>query len=623
MKKIDSILLPKLNGLLVAVLFLAIFFPLISSDLQPLEEIEPVETIFYKPLISPEDIRENGQWSSFDRLDATVMKRPENIQDLYGIKLVLKAPPGKLLFLPAVYGHNFKVFDGDFNLVYEMADASMVDNYDYRYNMAYIPFFDTVAYVVARTSDEIPYIGIRSDVGTLPLDVIVPTFDSRKSIALLFIILSVLLIVMSGSMQFADPNNFLRHTGYFIGVFGLWSMFDFFRHGFWIRETFKVLPLPILLVVYIIASNLMMPLFVKLNITLIGKSKHRVYLSYLYKFTWLVAGVGLFFEIERIFYWSDLMQTIYNGYFSLYDVTVAVGSLVLIIFAWLDYRRNGWQGVIYAIGLTGCLVTFTVSQTTKFVISHWGVLWLLISIIWATGIAFIKAQEANRIYLEQMEDMNSSIVSLNDDLEYTQRELLLRLGSVVDLRSKETSQHVHRVADITQFIALKLSYPLPEAKMIALASSLHDIGKVGIPDRILNNPGRLSSEEYEAMKDHATMGFEILNGSDNELMDYAAIIAWTHHERYDGKGYPNGLEGEDIPLIGAVVAAADVFDALLSKRIYKRAWTYEEVYDYFLAETGKHFHPKVAQAVIENFESIKLLLEGTYEIEDRTNLIMP
>lgn len=179
-------------------------------------------------------------------------------------------------------------------------------------------------------------------------------------------------------------------------------------------------------------------------------------------------------------------------------------------------------------------------------------------------------------FLHQLTSKNEEMILLNKDLELTQQELLLRLGSTVDLRSKETSNHVQRV---------------------------------GIPDRILDHPGKLSKEDYDAMKQHAVMGFEILNGSYNELMDVAAIIALTHHEKYDGSGYPNGLTGEDIPVYGAIVAVADVFDALFSKRVYKEAWPKEEVIGFFMKERGKHFSPKVVDQLIAVqdviYESIK------------------
>lgn len=218
---------------------------------------------------------------------------------------------------------------------------------------------------------------------------------------------------------------------------------------------------------------------------------------------------------------------------------------------------------------------------------------------------YVETKQDNQNKQIKLQNMVESIDQLNNNLRYTQEELLLRLGSTVDLKSKETSSHVKKVADLTEYIALKMNFSSEEAKTIALASTLHDIGKVGIPDHILNSTNKLTEEEFETMKSHAYMGYEILNGSENILMDYAAIIALSHHERYDGTGYPNQLKGEEIPIIGAIVAAADVMDALLSKRVYKKAWTYDEVYDYFIMQKGKQFNPEIADIVIMNYEEIK------------------
>ena len=170
------------------------------------------------------------------------------------------------------------------------------------------------------------------------------------------------------------------------------------------------------------------------------------------------------------------------------------------------------------------------------------------------------------------QDISESI-RLKDEIIETQKELIYILGEVVENRSHETGLHVKRVALISELLARKSGLGSEYSTMIKIASSLHDIGKVGIADDILNKPGKLSDAEFQVMKNHADIGFKILNQSDKPLIKMAATIAHEHHERYDGNGYPAGLSGEHIALEARIVSLADVFDALSSKRIYKEPWT--------------------------------------------------
>jgi response regulator RpfG family c-di-GMP phosphodiesterase len=174
----------------------------------------------------------------------------------------------------------------------------------------------------------------------------------------------------------------------------------------------------------------------------------------------------------------------------------------------------------------------------------------------------------------------------------------------VESRSRETGYHVKRVAEYSKVLALGAGLTLPEAEIMRLASPLHDVGKVGIPDAVLNKPGRLTPEEFAVIQLHAQLGFDMLKNTKPRVLRTAAIIALTHHEKFDGSGYPRGLSGRDIPLEGRIVCIADVFDALGVERVYKPAWSLDQILDYFRGQTGKHFDPDLVEVFFANLEEI-------------------
>ncbi len=201
------------------------------------------------------------------------------------------------------------------------------------------------------------------------------------------------------------------------------------------------------------------------------------------------------------------------------------------------------------------------------------------------------------------QDISESI-RLKDEIIETQKELIYILGEVVENRSYETGAHVKRVALISELLACKCGFDSEYSAMIKVASSLHDIGKVGIPDDILNKSGKLTESEFQVMKNHADIGFKILSRSDKPLVKLAATIAHEHHEHYDGNGYPAGLSGENIAVEARIVSLADVFDALSSKRIYKEAWSIEEILDYFKRNKSLQFDPDLVDLFIDNIDEI-------------------
>jgi response regulator RpfG family c-di-GMP phosphodiesterase len=199
-------------------------------------------------------------------------------------------------------------------------------------------------------------------------------------------------------------------------------------------------------------------------------------------------------------------------------------------------------------------------------------------------------------------------LSLNHEIEETQKELLFTLGEIVENRSGEVGNHVRRVASISHLLARKAGISAEEAELLRLASPMHDVGKIAIPDAILNKPGPLSEFEFDIVKKHTTIGYNILKNSNRKLLYTAAIIALQHHERWDGQGYPHGLAGDKIHLFGRITQLADVFDALSKKRIYKNPWDIERILEYIRGEREKQFDPEILDLFFENFEEISAIL---------------
>jgi putative two-component system response regulator len=185
-----------------------------------------------------------------------------------------------------------------------------------------------------------------------------------------------------------------------------------------------------------------------------------------------------------------------------------------------------------------------------------------------------------------------------------ERETVVRLSKAAEYRDPETGAHILRMAHYSELIARGLGLPVAEQELLLNAAPLHDIGKVGISDNILLKPGRLTPEEFEVMKRHAVYGFEILQGSASKVLQAGALIAQSHHEKFDGSGYPRGLKGQDIPMFSRIVAVADVFDALTSERPYKKAWTLERASEHIRNSSGSHFDPACVNSFFENWATV-------------------
>ena len=198
-------------------------------------------------------------------------------------------------------------------------------------------------------------------------------------------------------------------------------------------------------------------------------------------------------------------------------------------------------------------------------------------------------------------------LSLRETIKESQRELSYVIGEAVEMRSKETGSHVKRVAHISFLLAKLVGLSEHDAEMIKLASPLHDVGKVGIPDNVLNKPGKHDEDEWEVMQTHAQIGYEMLDRSDNPILKLGATIAHQHHECWDGSGYPNQIAGKDIHIAGRISAIADVFDALGSSRCYKEPWPLSEIIAYFEREKGKRFDPELVTLLLNNIEDFAVI----------------
>jgi response regulator RpfG family c-di-GMP phosphodiesterase len=214
-------------------------------------------------------------------------------------------------------------------------------------------------------------------------------------------------------------------------------------------------------------------------------------------------------------------------------------------------------------------------------------------------------------HLHLMHDI-TELKTIHQEIESTQKEIVYKMGEIGESRSRETGNHVKRVAEYSKLLALLSGLSREDAEILFTASPMHDIGKVAIPDNILNKPGKLTIEEFEVMKNHAQIGYEVLKGSNRTVLKAAAIVAHEHHEKWDGSGYPRGLKGDDIHIFGRITAVADVFDALGHDRVYKKAWELERIYKLFQDERGKHFDPSLIDLVLNNKEKFE-------QIKDRYN----
>lgn len=210
-------------------------------------------------------------------------------------------------------------------------------------------------------------------------------------------------------------------------------------------------------------------------------------------------------------------------------------------------------------------------------------------------------------------------LSARETIEETQKELLLVMGDAIEQRSKETGAHVRRVALMSELLALKIGQSAEYAEVLRHASPLHDLGKIGIPESILHKPGQLEPEEWEIMKTHASIGYDLLKNSNRVIAKMGARIARSHHEHWDGSGYPLGLAGEEIPLEGRIVAVIDVIDALGSQRSYKLPWKESDICLYINERRGRQFDPRLVDAALELMDAFHKIRQQLPDHSDHSH----
>jgi len=207
-------------------------------------------------------------------------------------------------------------------------------------------------------------------------------------------------------------------------------------------------------------------------------------------------------------------------------------------------------------------------------------------------------------------------VCLSREVAETQTEIVQTLSDVVETRSMETSRHTRRVGDCARLMAESLGMNTAEIDLLRQVAPMHDLGKVGIPDAVLNKPGPLTPQEYDWVKAHSTIGYNLLKGSSRPLLKTAAVVCLQHHERWDGSGYPQGLVGEEITLLARIVGVVDVFDAVSHDRPYKAAWPPDQVYDYIAKQRGYQFDPVLADVLLKNFSAFVALCDPGLEADE-------
>ncbi|MCZ8293342.1 MAG: response regulator [Hylemonella sp.] len=216
---------------------------------------------------------------------------------------------------------------------------------------------------------------------------------------------------------------------------------------------------------------------------------------------------------------------------------------------------------------------------------------------------------ALRASQKRLEDRASwlaeEVLKATDEIVRRERETILRLSRAAEFRDPETGDHIQRMAHYSWMIAVRLGLPLEQQQLILEAAPMHDVGKVGIPDHILLKPGKLDDAEFSVMKQHPVIGHQILSDSSSPLLQMAAVIALSHHEKFDGSGYPLGLTGEAIPLVGRIVAVADVFDALTSARPYKAAWELDRAVSFMREQRGLHFDPQCVDVFLDRLDEVQ------------------
>jgi response regulator RpfG family c-di-GMP phosphodiesterase len=278
---------------------------------------------------------------------------------------------------------------------------------------------------------------------------------------------------------------------------------------------------------------------------------------------------------------------------------IAILAIIAMGFAPALARRHV-RGALVALlaALTYVVATQAAFESGHILPMTYPLLALALGTVGSIGTAFLtERRERNRVELRN-DLLEQRVRERTEDLRATQMEIVQRLGQAAESRDEDTGEHIERISRLCHRLALATGLGDAEAELIGHASAMHDVGKIGIPDRVLLKPGRLDPEEWALMRTHTTIGGAILGGSTSRLLQVAESIAVTHHERWDGSGYPAGLIGEEIPLAARICAICDVYDALLSSRAYKPRWSLDQSLMEIERQRGRHFDPDLVDVFV-------------------------
>ena len=230
-----------------------------------------------------------------------------------------------------------------------------------------------------------------------------------------------------------------------------------------------------------------------------------------------------------------------------------------------------------------------------------------------------ELQHSRKLMKEYNEKLERDVEEATKQIIEGYHEALVVISNAAEYKDPDTANHIHRVAHYSKLIAKDLGFDEKEQEIIFYASPLHDIGKIAISDAVLLKNGKLTDEEFDIMKTHSISGFKMLKNAKNPYLKAGAKIALSHHEKYNGKGYPSGLRGEKIPIYGRITAIADVFDALTSARPYKEAWPFEKALALIEEERGEHFDPALVDIFIKNIDKVKDIFHNFQERQEENH----
>jgi putative two-component system response regulator len=237
--------------------------------------------------------------------------------------------------------------------------------------------------------------------------------------------------------------------------------------------------------------------------------------------------------------------------------------------------------------------------------------------------AIVRARVRTHLHLyDQKRHLIEMVRQRTRELEETRLQIIRRLGRAAEFKDDETGYHVIRMSHYCRLLGLAVGMPEYRAELLFNAAPMHDVGKIGVPDHILQKPGPLTPDEWTIVKRHPAIGAGIIGRHNNELLEMARVIALTHHEKWDGSGYPRGLRGEAIPLVGRIVAVADAFDALTNVRPYKAGWPVPEAISYLQREAGKHFDQKLIAKFVELMPQVQGIMAQYSEISGKREMTL-